>query len=322
MSHRIYLKPFTFKLNRKLETSRSFILKKKGWLLHLTNESGQSGWGEISPINDSELNNCQKILEGLDSNLSRENLEEVINNSPPSLAFGIGGALAESDCIIGDLSSNGWLKPKSSAFLLSGKRSIIDDIESAKSQIKSIDKPLTFKWKVGIKSLAEEKDLLRNILDKLPTTARLRLDANGGWSRDTAEDWIELISNESRIEWLEQPLTAKDVQGHIDLSKKISIALDESLIENPSLRTEWLGWQIRRPSIEGDPRILLKELNQETKFRAISTSFETGIGMRWINHFAALQQKGSTPTAPGLAPGWFPNSPLFSINPLKVWNAA
>ncbi len=41
-----------------------------------------------------------------------------------------------------------------------------------------------------------------------------------------------------------------------------------------------------------------------------------------MKHLAALQQQGPTPTAPGMAPGWCPNSQLFSSNPELVWDAA
>ena len=91
---------------------------------------------------------------------------------------------------------------------------------------------------------------------------------------------------------------------------------------NPSLKNTWKSWQIRRPALEGDPRLLIKELNQGKSHIAISTSFETGIGRRWIHHLSALQQKTATPTAPGLAPGWYPRSSLFSENPTIVWEAA
>ena len=57
-------------------------------------------------------------------------------------------------------------------------------------------------------------------------------------------------------------------------------------------------------------------------FRVISTSFETGIGLRWIHHLAMIQQQGPTPAAPGLAPGWCPNDLLFSLDPNLVWEAA
>ena len=54
----------------------------------------------------------------------------------------------------------------------------------------------------------------------------------------------------------------------------------------------------------------------------LSTALETGIGRRWVDHLAALQAAGPTPTAPGLAPGWRPRGPLFSGDPAVVWEAA
>jgi len=54
----------------------------------------------------------------------------------------------------------------------------------------------------------------------------------------------------------------------------------------------------------------------------LSTTFETGIGARWLAHLAALQVQGETPAAPGLAPGWRPDGSLFSSDPAEVWAAA
>jgi O-succinylbenzoate synthase len=54
----------------------------------------------------------------------------------------------------------------------------------------------------------------------------------------------------------------------------------------------------------------------------VSTSFETGIGQRWLAHLAALQLAGPTPVAPGLAPGWRAAGALGSEEPEAVWQAA
>ena len=99
------------------------------------------------------------------------------------------------------------------------------------------------------------------------------------------------------------------------------VALDESLDQDPSLRDHWCGWQVRRPLLEGDPRPLLRQLQECVPYRMLSTAFETGIGRRWLHHLAALQQQGPTPVAPGLAPGWCPSGPLFSDDPNAVWEA-
>jgi O-succinylbenzoate synthase len=67
---------------------------------------------------------------------------------------------------------------------------------------------------------------------------------------------------------------------------------------------------------------LLEALAAGQPHLMLSTAFETGIGRRWLHHLAALQPAGPTPAAPGLAPGWGADGPLFSGDPQQVWEAA
>ena len=159
-------------------------------------------------------------------------------------------------------------------------------------------------------------------MQRLPSTALLRLDANGGWDRPTARSWMQALVGDPRFAWLEQPLSPEDGEGLESLAQQGPVALDESLHADPQLRDRWSGWQVRRPAVEGDPRPLLRQLQEGVPWRMVSTAFETGIGRRWLNHLAALQMTGPTPAAPGLAPGWCPPGPLFSADPRRVWDAA
>ncbi|MEI6616967.1 MAG: enolase C-terminal domain-like protein [Cyanobium sp. ELA507] len=182
--------------------------------------------------------------------------------------------------------------------------------------------PLTFKWKVAAGPDPEERAVLEHLLARLPHGSRLRLDANGGWDRATAQAWAERLASEPRLEWLEQPLAPGDLEGLEALAAVVPVALDESLQLDPLLGSRWCGWQVRRPALEGDPRPLLRQLLAGTPRLMLSTAFETGIGRRFLAHLAALQQDGPTPTAPGLAPGWRPAGALFDPDPELVWAAA
>ena len=113
-----------------------------------------------------------------------------------------------------------------------------------------------------------------------------------------------------------------DLQGLQALGHRVPVALDESLLRQPALREQWQGWQVRRPLLEGDPRTLLRQLQQGRPRLMLSTVFETGIGFRWLALMAGLQQLGPTPVAPGLAPGWCSGGHLFSSDPSQVWAAA
>ena len=182
--------------------------------------------------------------------------------------------------------------------------------------------PFTLKWKVAVCGHEEEWGLLQALLDKLPASARLRLDANGGWDRLQAWRWVEQLRGDPRLEWFEQPLAVDDWEGLQAIAALVPVALDESLQVHPTWRDQWESWQVRRPLLEGDPRPLLRDLLRGKPRLMLSTSFETGIGGRWLAHLAALQAQGKTPAAPGLAPGWCPAGPLFSSDPSEVWAAA
>ncbi len=318
----INVKPFSFELIRPLKTSKRILTKKNGWLIHIQNPFGEEGWGEISPLNSDELKECKNILRIIGPKPRRDFIEKEIKNWPGSVGFGIGSALAEMDGLIGTNSKVKWLTAPASSFLLPTDSTIIKTIDSlVENHHKSIN-PITFKVKVANQSTDEDKSMINLIRDHLPSNSRLRIDANGGWNRKQANHWASHLANENRLEWIEQPLAPHDIDGLIKLSKQIPVAIDESLLLNKSLRKEWRSWQIRRPALEGDPRILLKEFEQKNNFKVITTCFETGIGKRWIEHLAALQQNNEIKTAPGLAPGWCPTGPLFSNNPSIVWSAA
>jgi O-succinylbenzoate synthase len=175
---------------------------------------------------------------------------------------------------------------------------------------------------VGVHPHDEELAWYQRLTALLPAHARLRLDANGGFDRATAWRWAEHLQGDGRLEWLEQPLDPADQEGLEALAKLVPVALDESLLGEPALRECWPGWQVRRPSQEGDPRPLLRALEAGRSQWMVSTSFETGIGQRWLAHLAALQMAGPTPVAPGLAGGWRAPGDLGSEDPEAVWQAA
>ena len=321
MHFTLQVKPFSFRLTKKLIASNGEISLKVGWLIKLQDNLGRLGWGEISPLNYSEREICEKILKGLGETPSREVLEKGIKEWPGALSFGIGAALAELEGQFASGDEQEWLTAPNSAYLLPTNNLVLDSLDYFLEKFKKHTGILTFKWKVATQSTSKEHTILHQILNRLPSNARIRIDANGGWNRHQAEEWASKLKEERKLEWLEQPLSGEDIEGLVSLSKQVPVALDESLRINQSLKAEWKGWQIRRPSLDGDPRILLDELRSGVTHRAISTAFETGIGLRWVHYLATLQQKTTTPTAPGLAPGWSPSGNLFNKNPKIVWEA-
>ena len=314
MQLELQVRPFAFDLIRPLRTAVGLIKTRRGWLLRLRAENGRVGWGEAAPLNPRHAEQAEQAIRALPSQLTQQQLEELLTEQPMPVAFALGAALAELDGIA-------WLPAPAPAQLLPAGEAMLEQLELLVNQA-CRDRSLTVKWKVAVEADALERRWLDQLLERLPSTAQLRLDANGGWNRHTAQAWMEALVGDRRFAWLEQPLPPEDRQGLENLSEHGPVALDESLEWDPRLRDSWSGWQVRRPSLEGDPRPLLNQLQEGVPRRMVSTAFETGIGRRWLDHLAALQITGPTPAAPGLAPGWCPAGPLFSADPQQVWMAA
>ena len=313
-------RPFRFHLTQPLRTAAGVLNERCGWLLRLEDEEGRLGWGEVAPLALDQLALCRAVLEQLPQHLSREQLEAALTKSPAALGFGLGAALAELDGLVGTPAAP-WRPTPPPAWLLPAGARMPEVLNAVLAQHGS-QPALTFKWKVAAEEDAMERRRLEQLLEQLPASCRLRLDANGGWDRATAQRWMTALAPDPRFAWLEQPLPVTDQPGLLALARLGPVALDESLDHDPTLRQSWPGWQVRRPSQEGDPRPLLRQLQAERPRRMLSTAFETGIGRRWLEHLAAVQWQGPTPAAPGLAPGWCPEGALFSADPVQVWSAA
>jgi len=318
-----------------LRTAAGALVQRRGWLLRLETAQGAVGWGEAAPLafgdaHDAALEGCALALRDLHAPWAREDLEQRLPGLPPPVAFALGAALAEADGLVGT-AAGGWRPAPPSAWLLpagaealTAARSLLAarpaDGTAPDGALPPIS--LTVKWKVVVHGEREERAWYRQLAALLPPDSRLRLDANGGFSRATAWRWADQLRGDGRLEWLEQPLDPADQAGLEALAERLPIALDESLLRNPELRRHWPGWQVRRPSQEGDPRPLLRALAEGQPRWMVSTSFETGIGQRWLAHLAALQAEGPTPVAPGLAPGWRAPGALGGEEPEAVWKAA
>jgi O-succinylbenzoate synthase len=313
-------RPYRFVLPRRLITSRGALVERSGWLLRLATADGALGWGEAAaPLLRPDQPALAEALARLPPALSRQELEQRIPQLPAPLACAAGMALAELDGAVG-----AWRAAPASAQLLPSGQAALAALDALPPAAAAPGAPaLTLKWKVAAAGDGLERQLLEQLLQRMPATARLRLDANGGWDLLTAGRWAERLAAEPRLEWLEQPLAPAEMSALRELAARLPVALDESLpLLDLHQRLAWPGWLVRRPLQEGDPRPLLTALQAGVTRQMISTSFETGIGRRFVAHLAALQADGPTPAAPGFAPGWCPAGELFAADPERVWESA
>ena len=312
-------KSYSFKLSAKVENSKTNYHTKSGWIIKLISNDKKIGFGEVSPLHKKDLKKCAKQLDMIPEYIEEFNLSEQINIFHPCIQSAINSALAEiNEKII--FKENYYFDEVYKTAILLNPENVISDLNEIKKRQSNIGKSVTIKWKVALKNNHEEEANLEEILSQIGNNIKLRIDANGSWGREIANRWADILKDNKNIDWLEQPLCVDDIDGLTELNKKIPIALDESLLKFPTLIDEWKGWQIRRPSQENNPVKLLRELENKKALISISTSFETGIGKRWLHHLSSLQLQGPTPKVPGLAMNKFPNSFLFLNEAKKIWD--
>ena len=312
-------KSYSFKLSAKVENSKTNYHTKSGWIIKLISNDKKIGFGEVSPLHKKDLKKCAKQLDMIPEYIEEFNLSEQINIFHPCIQSAINSALAEINGKI-IFKENYYFDEIDKTAIFLNSENVISELNEIKKRQSDIGKSVTIKWKVALRNNHEEEAKLEEILSQIGNNIKLRIDANGSWGREIANRWADILKDNKNIDWLEQPLCVDDIDGLTELNKKIPIALDESLLKFPNLIDEWKGWQIRRPSQENNPVKLLRELENKKALISISTSFETGIGKRWLHHLSSLQLQGPTPKVPGLAMNKFPNSFLFLNEAKKIWD--
>ncbi len=312
-------KSFFFKLSSKVDNSNTTYKYRYGWIIKLRNIEKGVGFGEVNPLRRKDLEKCQIQLNQIPKYFNSKNITQLIKSFHPCIQSAINSALAEIQRKI-IFKENYYFNEIDQTAILLNPYNALQELKLLQDNKIFNDKSLTIKWKVAIQDNASEEKTLIEILKHLRNNIKLRIDANGSWERAIANRWVDILKDVENIDWLEQPLPTDDIEGLKELNKRIPVALDESLLKYPYLINEWDGWQIRRPSQETNPMHLLKELKDKKGFRSLSTSFETGIGRRWLFHLSSLQLLGLTPKVPGLALKKNPNSFLFLNDAQKIWD--
>lgn len=140
------------------------------------------------------------------------------------------------------------------------------------------------KWKIGVELVAVELELLRQLLERLPSQLRLRLDANGGLNVAQLAQWLEaLAAHPAQIEYLEQPLPVgqeAEMAAQMQASG-VPIALDESL-NGPAAKTwlqNWAGPLVVKPALMGSLAQQVRNLQPVAARVVLSSVFETRIGL-------------------------------------------
>jgi O-succinylbenzoate synthase len=256
-------------------------------ILRLIDEKGRVGWGEISPISWFGSETLEQAVDFCQQ-LPKEIIKELILVIPdylPACQFGFESALE-------DLEKNlATVAPQNITYsgLLSAGNTVLKQWSNLWQKGYR-----TLKWKIGVQEINQELEIFHALIDSLPDTARLRLDANCGLSYPEAKLWLQACDKfHPKIEFIEQPLAVDkfDQMQELSVEYQTAIALDESVANIQQLKhclqQGWSGIFVIKPGIFGFPS-RLRQLCQKHQIDLVFSSvFETEIGRQAALKLAA-----------------------------------
>ena len=266
-----------------LKTAHGLWKVREGILLALTDPSGRVGLGEIAPLPDFGSETLESALEFLTSLKGEiEDWRSVPDSLPCcQFAFEMAGNPPPNPQFWG--SRAGDLGGSIAGVLNSGSSALRHWQDLYQSETR------TFKWKIGVLTLAEELEILNQLCREMPIDVHLRLDANAGLNLEQAQEWLRLCDRwnaqmPDRIEYLEQPLPVHQFDQLLVLSRQYQtpLALDESIATYDQLETcyekGWRGIFVVKPAIAGYPSRFRNWLQTHPVQVVFSSVFETEIG--------------------------------------------
>ena len=299
-------RPYQRSFKRPVSTHHGIWEVREGIIIRLTDEMGRVGWGEIAPIpwfGSETLEQALEFCQQLPPKITATDIFSIPTERP-ACQFGFESAWEwvergrEGDGGMGGCGQLPFPNPKSKIQNLKSKIPFSYLLPAGEAALQSWQTPWnqgsrTFKWKIGVVLVEEELKIFNQLIQSLPPSAKLRLDANGGLTPQQAHQWLKAADATGIVEFLEQPLPPNQFNAMLEMSTRYStpIALDESVATLNQLedcyQREWRGVFVIKAAIAGSPR-RLRQLCQQYNIDAVFSSvFETAIARQTVLQLAA-----------------------------------
>ncbi|MBI4338365.1 MAG: mandelate racemase/muconate lactonizing enzyme family protein [Chloroflexi bacterium] len=301
-------------------TSEGGATLKYGLLLWLASDDGLAGLGEASPIGPGSRGEVERTALALSElaptlvGTAVENLAEERAlgkwDMPAILRFGLETAL---------LDLLGHARGLSLAHLLGGSpvalpvNAIIaseSPRRAASEAARAVAQGFTsLKLKVAQGTLAQDVALVSAVRRAVGPSARLRVDANQGWSVLQAVEALRRLERYD-LEYVEQPVAAADLAGMAEVrrSARVPVAADEALASPGDveriLKAEAADiFVVKAARLGGlwSAREVMRRIAEAGKAIVVTSSLESGVGLATSAHLASLL--AAHPFAHGLATG-------------------
>jgi O-succinylbenzoate synthase len=274
---------YQFRLyNRRLTTgfaTRSGLYSSRlGAIVRLETPTGEVGYGEIAPLPWFSTETFDAVLQFCSHAPDWITTDDIaaIPDRLPATQFGFESAWQQLQSSLSQSADYSQLKESG---LLPLGASALSSWQALWQQGYE-----TFKWKIGNLALEQELKILQELCQVLPSTAKLRLDANGKLDEPTTRKFLTACEDQSQIEFIEQPLPPDRFPTLLQLTAdyQTPIALDESVATLAHLRQchdqGWLGIVVIKAAIVGFPSQLRAFCQNHDLDLVFSSVFETAIG--------------------------------------------
>lgn len=233
-------RPFTLDLSRPLSTADGAIEQRRGVLVGVERSVDGGtvrGVGEATPLPGwtESYDACTAALREPPEAWQR--VADTVGEERPStpaarhgyrLAVLDAAARAEDRSLAALLAERGGFPTPNESVPVNatvGDGGVEETVAAAREAVASGFDCL--KLKVGAQSLDADLERVRAVRNAVD--AAIRVDANGAWSRETAEEAVEALGTIG-VEYVEQPLPAEELSELAALrGRGIAIALDESI---------------------------------------------------------------------------------------------
>lgn len=324
-SHRVYRRA----LRTPLRTAHGLWTEREGILLRAESGDGAVRYGEVAPLpwfGTETLEEARETCIRLGDMLTASAVAEVPERMT-CVRFALAALLAH-----GHSAPPAGERLPVAALLPAGRAAL------AALEAKLEAGFLAFKWKVGVARPEEELPLLDDLLARLPGYAKLRLDANGGWSNRDATRWLEVCA-ERPIEFVEQPVMGADALLGLAEDYPVTLALDESVTGLAAAR-EWQerGWRgllVIKPALAGPLDEFVAWARETKPDLVLSSAVESALARAQILRTTFAEKLTTRPLGFGVGEVFGDRlwdgpaiGPLLDaswceqVNPEALWNAA
>lgn len=330
-------KPFSIKLKSPFVNSYNTLDERKGFIVSLTDDSGNSSLGEASPLPgfsrdsldeaEEDLTGLFHLLKGMEIGTTLRSVKDIADDYILSNSV----KFAFEQAMIGLLvkRDTSFIKKQFNETKKTINVNAVIGFEKEEKIFTIAEKKLsegfsTFKFKVGRNNFADDINLIKEIRSRYGSEIKIRLDANGKWDLDVAKYNLDKLEAYN-IEYIEEPCRGIENLAALSQNSPIPVVPDESLasIDDAyrALEESNISFVIIKPMILGsfiENAELIKQAAILEKNIIISSSFETALGKDQLVLLSSLTHHSF---AHGLDTAeYFPD--YFFDDPYKIKNGA